>query len=290
MGIADDNVPHVLHEVIVTGRRRAVALQLDQRTHIVFPDSHVLGNDILPFGARIVDHVCVLRVRAEGIHPHIRNLHGDVVVGELGEIFLGVEELQDVGVMNIHHAHVGTATESALLNRVRRLAEGAPKRDGPAGRTAGAADIVTGGAQFIKSKTGTAAGFLNEGGVLDRIENLVDAVAHREHEARAQHAHFPTRIHQGRTVRHETAAHHQLVESILPLAAYIGVIGVQALYIGNRPCDTTKEVARGFRDPALLVLLQVPCFQDALGVLRQPHRSPRRIFLNAQAPLLRDRL
>ena len=168
--------------------------------------------------------------------------------------------------MDVHHPHVGPATKRPLLNRVGRLGKRAPKGDRAAGRAARAAYIVAGGAQFVEGKAGSAAGLLNQGRILDRVEDLVDAVAHRKYEAGAEHPHLSPGVHQRRAVGHELAADHQRIKPLLPLAANLRIRAVEAFRLSNRPRHTSKQLFRGLRTPALLIFLQVPRFQDVQAI------------------------
>jgi hypothetical protein len=210
-----------------------------------------------------------LRIAQKLIHPCVGDLHRDVVVVELGEVLLGVQELQNVGVMNVHHPHVGAPAEGPLLDGVGRLAEGFPERDRSRRRPTRALDVVAGGTQLVESKPGPAAGLLDDGRVLDGIKDVIDAVPHRQDEACAEHAHLPAGIHQRRAVGHEPAADHQFVETLLPLVPLFLRRAVDQLDVGHGPGHPGEKLLRRLNHPARLILLQVAGPQDTQGVLAQ---------------------
>ena len=54
----------------------------------------------------------------------IRSIHdGEIEVGEVVEVFLGLDKVNDIGVVNTHYPHIGSAPESALLNSLGYLTE-----------------------------------------------------------------------------------------------------------------------------------------------------------------------
>ncbi len=121
------------------------AVDFHEVAQIVFPDINGARDRIGATGARVADDVRRIGVGPEFLHPGVGHLDRDVVVRELIKVLLGVEEFQDVGMMDVHHAHVGPAAESALLDRVGGFAESAPERDWSAGGAAAGLDVVASG-------------------------------------------------------------------------------------------------------------------------------------------------
>ena len=77
-----------------------------------------------------------------------------------------------------------------------------------------------------------------------------------------------TGVHQRRRVRHELAAHHQLVEPPRDPHDVLGVRAELPVDAGDRVCDAPHDVIRCLEAPAGLVLERVALVEDADGGLR----------------------
>ena len=168
----------------------------DEIVDLILPDIEASGQVVLFLGAGISDEVQGVGGVEELVHPLVGDFDGDVVVGEGIEVLLGVEEFEDIGVGEAHHAHIGASSEGALLDGVGGFGEYFPEADGPGGFAAAGGDIVAGGAELIEGEAGAAAGFLDDSGVLDGVEDTVDAVRDGQDETGAEHAHGTTGVHE----------------------------------------------------------------------------------------------
>ena len=163
-----------------------------------------LGVDLLElrplFAARVHHLVDRVGVRAQLIHEAVGDRDRDVVVVELGQVVLNVDEVVDVRVVDPQHAHVRAAAEGALLDGLGGLGEDLDEGHRALGGATRAGDYVAAGAQTREAKARAAAGLLDQGRGLDRVEDALDRVLHRQHKARAEHAHLTASVHQGGAV------------------------------------------------------------------------------------------
>src|SRR3990170_1622137 len=98
------------------------------------------------------------------------------------------------------NSHVCPSPESTLVNGFGCLIKDLHKRDRPACSPARGADKVILRPYLRKGKPCTATAFMNERGLLDGLENLLDRVFDRQNETCRKLLHLPARIHKGRGV------------------------------------------------------------------------------------------
>ena len=103
-------------------------------------------------------------------------------------ILFGMNEFQNIGMLDTHHSHICAAAKCALLDGVCRLGKDSPETYRPAGRSAAGGDAVAGGAQMVEGKTGAAACPLDHRRMLDGFENFFDAVFYRQNKTCAEHS------------------------------------------------------------------------------------------------------
>ena len=79
-------------------------------------------------------------------------------------------------MMDIHHPHIGPAPEGPLLNGVGRLGERPPEADRAGRGPARTLNKIARRTKLVEGKTRPAAGLLDQGRLLDRLEDVLDAV------------------------------------------------------------------------------------------------------------------
>ena len=89
---------------------------------------------------------------------------------------LAADEIQDVRVVHPQDAHVGAPPRAALLDRLRGDVEDLHEGDRAAGDALGGLDHVVLGAEPGEGEAGAAAGLVDQGRVLHRLEDLVHGV------------------------------------------------------------------------------------------------------------------
>ena len=131
-------------------------------------------------------------------HELISESHAEIEVGELGQVFLGINELQDIRVINTQYSHVGAPPLAALLDGlsggVEHLHEAQRAGGNPLGRLYGG--VL--GAQPGELISGAATGLVYQGAITDSGEDSIHGIIHRQYEAGRQLANAGTRIHQAR--------------------------------------------------------------------------------------------
>ena len=111
---------------------------------------------------------------------------------------------------------------------------------GPLETPLGAVHHVVVRAQAREGEAGAAAGLVDEGGVLDGVEDGLHGVADGQDEAGGELAQLAAGVHEGGGVGQELEARHELVEGLLPLLDGGGGV-VQALGLGAAPRHSCRE-------------------------------------------------
>ena len=206
---------------------------------------------------------------APGLDPfHKVGVHrdGDVEVDQRLPVFLGADEAQDVGVGDPQDAHIGAPAGAALLDHIGGGVEGADEADRPAGDAAGGADHIALRAQAAEREAGAAAALVNQRRLLDLVEDFVQRIVHRQHEAGRQLLQLAPGVHQRRRVGHQLQAAHGLVEPLfgglaLRFAGAVAQIGLRQ--IAGHPAEHPVGV---FQHLAVAVFGQVAAAQHHFGV------------------------
>ena len=146
------------------------------------------------------------------LHEGVGEAHGDVEVGEALGVHLTGDELLDIRVVHPQDAHVGAAAGAALLDGLGGHVEDVHEGNGPGGHALGGHDRVVGRADAGEGEAGAAAGLVDQGGLLDGVEDGLDVVLDGQHEAGGELAQLPAGVHQGRRIGHEAEAGHHLIE------------------------------------------------------------------------------
>ncbi len=208
----------------------------------------VAALELLPlFVVGVLNFVDRVRIRLELIEETVGDRNRDVVVRETSAVVLERDEGQDVRVVDAEHAHVGSAAERTLLDRVGRFREDLNEGHRAFGRAAGRLHQVALRTEARERESCATTGFLDHRGRFDRVEDAFDRVLNGEHEARGEHAHFATRVHEGRAVRHELTTRHQLEELARNRDGLRGA-SARELQLGLRDVgrDAPEELSGGF--------------------------------------------
>ncbi len=159
-------------------------------------------------------------------------------------------------------AHVGAAPGAALLDGLGRGVDDPEEGDRARGDALGLADEAALGPEAAEVEAGAAALLVDEGRVLDGVEDRVQRVLDGQDEAGAE-AHVAAGAGQGRAVGEEVAVHHDPEEGFGPALP----VGRALLGRGDESGDAPEEVGRGLvEELALVVFQEIAGFQDANGV------------------------
>ena len=79
----------------------------------------------------------VVSVIFHRLHEAVGHCHGDIEVGQLGQIVFAGDELQDVGMVHPQYRHVGAPAGASLLDRLGGGVDNLHERDGSGGHSAG---------------------------------------------------------------------------------------------------------------------------------------------------------
>ena len=152
---------------------------------------------------------------------------------------------------------VSVAASKTLMN------ESGPRRD-----ALGAEDEVVLGTHAREREAGAAAALVDEGGVLDGLEDRVHGVADGKHEARRELAELAPGVHERGAVGQELEVGHQPVERVLPLLDRGGGV-VEAFGLGDGVGDAPEQRFGGLLDLAVLPLLEVTAVQHPQCIGRE---------------------
>ena len=192
----------------------------------------------------------------------VRKAHGDVEVREFSLFGLDPDEFQHVGMVRVQNAHVGPPAGAPLLHHVRGQIEHAHEGHGARGHPVGAAHHVPGGAQGGEVEPRAASGLVDEGGVLERGEDLLHAVPHGEDKARRKLSLGGPRVHEGGRVGEEVQALHDGKKAFLPKGAR--GFGFRS---GEGPGHAPEQAFGG------LLVFEVPFLENGQGVFGKRHQK-----------------
>lgn len=195
----------------------------------------------------------------------VRHRHGDVEVGQGVLVVLGVDEAEQVRVVNPHDAHVRAAPDAALLHRVGRRVKDVHERDRARSDAVRRAHHRARGPQLLEREARAAARLVDDGRVGRRLHDARDGVRHVEDEARGELARRLARVDEAGRVRDELApqhdaAHHR-IELLAPGRVHLGVADV--------PDDAAHDVGPLLDGLPLRVLQAVALRDHAAGVKAQ---------------------
>src|SRR5512143_1717974 len=164
------------------------------------------------------------------------------------------------------------APRPALLDRFGGRVEHGHEGDRAGGDSLRRADDVGVRAQAGEGEAGPPAALVDEGGVLDRLEDRFHRVLHREHETRRQLLKLAARVHQRGGVGEEVQPEHHGVERLRPPEHHLGEGAVvEAFRQGDVVRHPGRHLLGGFEGVPLHPLLEVAALQHRSGVLRDRH-------------------
>ncbi len=128
-----------------------------------------------------IDQIVLLA--GEGrLHKLFSQPHRYVEVGDLVGICLALDKVQDIGVVYPQNPHIGAAAGSPLLDGVGGGVIGLHKGHRSAGHAPCGAHHIGTGPQARKAEACSSAGFLNQSGVFEGIENSFHGVLNRKNK------------------------------------------------------------------------------------------------------------
>ena len=205
-------------------------------------------------------------------HEGLGKTNGDVEVGNLLGVVLAGDKVHDIGVVHPENAHIGPPAGAALLHRLGGGVEDLHKGDGAAGNTPGGVYRGALGPQPGEGKTGAAAGLVDQGGVLDGVEDVLHGVLHRKHEAGRELSQRTAGVHEGGGVGEKVQAGHQVIKEF-GRGRHIG-LGVEArIGCGDRVRHPVKKLVHRLNRLSVLVTDQIAPLQDGAGIFGNGHIS-----------------
>ena len=212
----------------------------------------------------------VVPVLFGGHHELLGDPDRDVEVGDVLIVLLAVDEIQDIGMVDPQDTHVGAPAGAALLDRLGGHVEHPHEAHRAAGHTAGGAHRAPLGAQAGKGEAGAAAGFVDQRRLLDRLEDGVHTVLHRQHEAGRELAEGPAGVHQGGGVGQKVKVGHHLIKALFGLRD-VGLPVKGLVRLGDRPGDPVEHPLQVLDGLAVLVLDEIALFQHGKRVFGNFH-------------------
>ncbi len=198
----------------------------------------------------------------DGLHEGVGGRNGDVEVRNAPAVELHLDEFLDVGMVDPEDAHVGPAPGPALLDRFGRGVDDLEEGDGAGGDALGLADEAPLGPEPAEVEARPSALLVDEGRVLDRLEDRVEGILDGQDEAGAE-AHVPAGSGQGRAVGQEIAGQHEPDEFVL-----VFLLGGLALLGGGDVAGHPAEevLRRLIQDLPFFVAQEVTGLENPQGV------------------------
>ncbi len=140
----------------------------------------------------------IIPVFRQGSHKIVGDRHRKVEVLQHIKVGLDLDEIHDVGMIDSQNRHVGPAPGPALLDGLGGAIKHRHKRERPAGNTLGGVDYVVFGSNPGEGEAGPATALVDQGGLLDRLEDAGHRICDGQDETGRKLTQFAPRIHQGR--------------------------------------------------------------------------------------------
>ena len=116
------------------------------------------------------------------LHEIAVDCDGYVEVAQVLAVFLGLDELLHVGMVDVQDSHVGAAAGPALFHHVGCGVKGADEADRTAGDAACRADDVAFRPEPAEGEPGAAPALVNQRGLLNLVEDRVQGVVNGQHK------------------------------------------------------------------------------------------------------------
>src|SRR5205807_9616908 len=120
--------------------------------------------------ARARVHEVVVLVRLYRFHERLVDGDRDVEVGQRHHVGLDVDELLDVGMVNVEVGHIGAAASAALLDGLGGRVEDLHKGHRAGRNAARGADDIAGGPEPAEGEAGAATALVDQCSLLDCLE------------------------------------------------------------------------------------------------------------------------
>ena len=203
-----------------------------------------------------VDQI-VLPIVFDRLHERIGGSHGDVEVRQRHPVLLGGDEIENVRVIHREDAHVRAHAHAALSDLLRGGVEDLYEGEGAAGDVAGGRNRVPSGAQPREGEPDAPPGLVDQCGVFDRVEDLVERVAYRYDETSGELLKRPARAPEGRRVGEKLQPGHHPVELLLGSGDLL--VGRAVLLVRGRDVSRhpSEHILRPFDDVVLPISLEI---------------------------------
>ncbi len=228
-------------------------------------------------GAHRAPHLAVARVHQvevgvvlHGADEGVGDADGDVEVGD--GVFAGLagDELEDVGVVDAQHGHVGPAPRAPLGDLAEGLVIDAQEADRAGGLAGRGVNVVPLGPQAREGEAVAAARLLDERRVAQGLEDAGRVAAHvvddGQDEAGGQLAQRRARAGEGRAVGEEAQLGQQAVEGVLGRGHVAAVVGFDQ---SDVVCHAPEHLLDRLGRLAVGAAPQIATAQDGQAVLRQ---------------------
>ena len=116
-------------------------------------------------------------------HELVRCRHRDVEVLQKSRLLLGLDELQDIGMIDPQDAHVRAPAAASLLDNISGRIEDAHEGYRAAGHSARGRTTSFFGPQPGEGEARASSALVDEGHVLQGVEDARQRVLHRKDEA-----------------------------------------------------------------------------------------------------------
>jgi hypothetical protein len=157
-----------------------------------------------------------------GFHERLRDPHRDVEAPETLAGQFRIDELPDVRMIDAQHAHVGSVAFAPFPHALGGAVEQAHERDRPRAGPAGRGHHVAPRPQAREGEPRTPSRLLDQGHELERAEDTLDAVFHRQHEAGAQLSLRRAGVHERGRIGEEVEPKHGLPKRLFPAGRFAG--------------------------------------------------------------------
>ena len=114
----------------------------------------------------------------ERLHKGIGEAHGEIEVGEDTLLVFGVDEGQNIRMIDAQQAHIGAAPPPAVLDHLSGLVEDLHKGDGAGGHPTGVLDCIALRAQAGEIQAYPTARLMDTGRITHGREDTVQTVFH----------------------------------------------------------------------------------------------------------------
>ncbi len=200
------------------------------------------------------------------LHEGFGQPHGKIEIVEFPFFFLGLDEIQNVRMINAQNAHVRAAPRAALLDLLCGGVEDAQEGNRAGGHTARSAHAGIPGAQTGEGKARAAAGFVDHGGEFHGIENFFNGIAHRQYKTGGELPQVAPGVHQRRRIGQKQPLTEQRIKFVGQFVGLPGGLFVFHFFLSNTRADAPEQPRRIFFGLAFGVFAVVTLGKHKFGV------------------------